>query len=442
MYKEPAGFSIPGDAMALADLIISTGEKEVDEVEVYISSAREISAELKRNLIGVSSGGESLGIAIRIVRDNHIGTSSSNNPELWRQCLDAAIVSARFADTQEWGGFPGRSELRSDIHTHDPGFKISAGHAEELVEGLLGGAAEYPLADVAGGSASLSCAEIFIANSSGAGYSMKKTHASASLEAIREQSTGYEFDTTVNLRDLDPWKVGKEAAFLASESHGAGEIMTGRYDIILSPLASSELVGGIVSSALSGKNLQAGRSYFAGKQGEAVADERLSIYDDPYSDSTGCRPFDADAVPARVNRFISGGVLESFAYDLRAAYRYGEETTGNAVRSGPGGAPAIGMHNLRIEGGQGDHMAGKGVYVHSVVGAHTANPLTGDFSVELSNAFVVEDGTFERPVRSAMLSGNIFSMLRETACLGKDKRNIGNMTFPSIRFNSLHIIGK
>jgi len=441
MCKGPGGFSLPEDSMALADLIIRAA-KEADETEVYISSGRQISAELKRNLIGISSGGESLGIAIRIVKDNRIGASSTNNPGMWRECLDAAVESARFADTQEWGGMPGQAELKAGIHTHDPDFVISADCAEGLIEDLLCGADEYPSADVAGGGASLSYGEISIANTSGAGYSMKRTLASASLEAIREQSTGYEFDTTVNIRDLDPRKTGEKAAFLASESHGAGEIETGRYDVILSPLAASELVGGIVSSALSGKNLHAGRSYFDGKLGETVTDERLSIYDDPHSDSTGCSPFDADAVPTRVNRFISGGVLESFAYDMKTAYRYGEETTGNATRSGPGGAPAIGMHNLKIEGARGDQMAGRGVLVHSVVGAHTANPLTGDFSVELSNAFVVDDGTFEMPVRSAMLSGNVFSMLKETACLGTDDRNIGNMTFPSIRFNNLHIIGK
>ena len=34
------------------------------------------------------------------------------------------------------------------------------------------------------------------------------------------------------------------------------------------------------------------------------------------------------------------------------------------------------------------------VYIHNVVGAHTANPMSGEFSVELSNAFWMEGGEF------------------------------------------------
>jgi PmbA protein len=82
------------------------------------------------------------------------------------------------------------------------------------------------------------------------------------------------------------------------------------------------------------------------------------------------------------------------------------------------------------------------LYVHNVVGAHTANPMSGDFSVELSNAFWMEGGEFEVPIRSAMLSGNVFELHKEIAGLGRKSRAIGSLILPSIKINKQHIIGK
>ena len=82
------------------------------------------------------------------------------------------------------------------------------------------------------------------------------------------------------------------------------------------------------------------------------------------------------------------------------------------------------------------------MFVHNVVGAHTANPMSGEFSVELSNAFWMKDGEFQKPVRSAMLSGNVFDMHRSISGLSKESRSVGSLVLPSIKINNLHIIGK
>jgi len=76
-----------------------------------------------------------------------------------------------------------------------------------------------------------------------------------------------------------------------------------------------------------------------------------------------------------------------------------------------------------------------------VIGAHTANPLTGDFSVELANAYLCRGGTPEYPVRKAMLSGNVFEMLREIEGLSREEKVMGCCVLPSIRLKDQKIIG-
>ena len=49
----------------------------------------------------------------------------------------------------------------------------------------------------------------------------------------------------------------------------------------------------------------------------------------------------------------------------------------------------------------------EGYIVHSVMGAHTANPTSGDFSVTTSTVLRAQDGEILGPVKQAGLSGNL-----------------------------------
>ncbi|MDD1646608.1 MAG: metallopeptidase TldD-related protein, partial [Methanomicrobiales archaeon] len=79
--------------------------------------------------------------------------------------------------------------------------------------------------------------------------------------------------------------------------------------------------------------------------------------------------------------------------------------------------------------------------VHDVVGAHTANPMSGDFSVECQNAAWMEGGILGDPVRKAMIAGNFFDTLSDLGGIGTDSRIVGNAILPSLRLKNLQVIG-
>jgi PmbA protein len=260
---------------------------------------------------------------------------------------------------------------------------------------------------------------------------------------IAGQSTGYESDTAWNLDIIDPEKTGKEAAFFAANGQGGEEIETGMYDVVLSPMAISQLLDAAVIPALSGRNVHTGRSVFAGKIGEHIAGDTISLIDDPM-DSRGVAncAWDGEGMPVRKIPFIENGILRSFAYDLRTAYRYGENPTASAVRTGQSGAPAIGNHNLILKGPEYDILSDKSVYVHDLIGAHTANPMSGDFSVELSSPFFAYDGELQEPIRTGMISGNIFDILHKIQGCSTDTRTLGSTIVPSVRLSGISVIGR
>jgi PmbA protein len=425
----------------LTDKVLRAGDALADEVEVFCTRNRSVSAGIKKGILGTAEESESWSMTIRTIKDGRIGFSSTGDPDRWRECLDAALASGRIATAQEWGGLPVPDAAMCSTPSADLDLVVGIENAAGMVEDLLAGAAEHPV-DVVGGGADLGRSHRELANTNGVAYSMERTIAAVSLEAIREQSTGYEFDASPFIDEISPRAVGEAAASLAFRSLGGGRVDTGRYDVILSPIAAASLIGNILIPALSGRNVKAGRSFLADKLGDQVFDETLKIYDDPFRPGPGSTAWDGDGVPTELQVFVDRGVLERFAYDLRTAYRYGEESTGSAVREGAG-EPGIGVHNLFIDGLRRSDMGyGQAISVHSVVGAHTANPFSGDFSVEISNPFWIEDGEAIRPLRTAMLAGNVFEMLRDIEGFGTDDRRIGRLTLPSIRLNNQQIIGK
>jgi PmbA protein len=82
-----------------------------------------------------------------------------------------------------------------------------------------------------------------------------------------------------------------------------------------------------------------------------------------------------------------------------------------------------------------------GVIVNTVIGAHTANPISGDFSVEARNSFLVKNGEITSPIKSMMLSGNIFELLMNIDGIGKDVRKVGNVITPTVRVAKMKVVG-
>jgi PmbA protein len=429
-------------AVAWIDQLIEEGQKLVDEVEVYYVEGTSVAADLKKRKISLATTSQDCGLGIRTIHEGRIGSSSTNNPGQWRECLVAAVSSGKLATPQAWNGLPGPAPVDQAPLSYDPSMKLEPGTARGLLEGMLVGASKHK-ADVTSGSAGLSSVSVTLANSRGIRYTDRNTSASISLEAIAGQSTGYEFGHSWLLDHLDPVTVGERATFFAAESAGGADVATGEYDILLSPLAYAELLSNVFIPALNGRSVHAGRSRLAKMLGERVAGPQISMYDDPFlPGADGSVRWDAEGTPAQRTDFIKDGVLCAFAYDCKTASRYGKTSTANAVRGGFAGSPSIGHHNFVVDGPRDTVDDERILYVHNVVGAHTANPMSGEFSVECSNAFWKEGGEFQSPIRSAMLSGNVFDLHHAITGMSRETRTLGSMILPSVKIAKQRIIGK
>jgi PmbA protein len=226
---------------------------------------------------------------------------------------------------------------------------------------------------------------------------------------------------------LDPEAIGAEAAERALALVGARQPESRRCPVVLDAFVAASFIG-FIGAMLSADAVQRGRSLFAGREGEEVADPALRLADagtEPEGPSSA--PFDGEGAPTRRTGLIEDGRLLGFLYDSRTARKAGRATTGNASRGSYRTPPSVGTTNLLVEPGELDLAglmaeAGEGLYVTDVAGLHSGvNPVSGTFSVGASGR-LIENGRPGRPVREITIASDLVSMLKAVRFAGSEAR--------------------
>ncbi len=156
-------------------------------------------------------------------------------------------------------------------------------------------------------------------------------------------------------------------------------------------------------------------------------------------------PFDGEGVESQKTPVVLSGRITGFLYDFYWAKREGGRSTGNSIREGIKAPPSVGISNLYIEAGDrpfGDLLADlhNGVVIEEVMGIHTANPISGDFSLGAAG-FWVERGKRVHPVKGIAISGNVLELFKSVEEVGADFRFTGKLGSSSLRTSKLAISG-
>jgi PmbA protein len=157
--------------------------------------------------------------------------------------------------------------------------------------------------------------------------------------------------------------------------------------------------------------------------------------------------FDGEGVPQQKTLLIDKGVLKGFLYDNYTAKKEGKESTGNASRSGYLSTPDIDTTNFHIMSGvsSADDMIRQvddGLLVYYLQGAHSSNPVSGDFSVVATPVWSIKDGEIISAARAVMLAGNIFEVLKSVKLVGNNERQIGSLITSWLMVENVRVIGK
>jgi len=426
----------------------------LDGYEISVGSSRNLSIEVKEGKIDTFKCSAPVGVSIRVLKAHGMGFSYSTS--LAENDLELMVVNALVAAENQtpdsWNGFPGPSRFPSIEGLLDEGLADVA-EEQKIACALdlerLTLAADGRVKRVRKAAYGESEYEVFIRNSLGVEGGVRGTSVSASVSAVAEEGDdsqmGWDFGFGNGFSDLRVEDIARNAASRAVGLLGARKIATMRCPVVLENHVASEILEVLAPSFLA-ENVLKGKSMLADRKGSKVFSEVLRIRDNgilPGGMATA--PFDAEGVPQQDTLLVEEGKLISFLYDSYWARRDGAESTGNSTRGGMKSPPHSGVTNFYIENGASSlddllRGIGRGVLITDVMGMHTANSISGDFSVGASG-FLVENGTVLHPVKEIALSGNILELFASVDQVGNDLRFFGPVGAPSLRIAALDVSG-
>jgi PmbA protein len=437
--------SLINDATRLLKLASFAG---AEESEVFGISSRSVSANLRKNRIELAGENIHCGLGLRAIVKGAVGFSSTSNFDKLEMVAESAVRAARARGFDEdWKSLPPREMVKRPIDIFDPAIDgIIPEECLDFAAKLLDGCDLVPGTEpVSGGVSCASFCEVVV-NSQGVEVSERGTYFHAGLDVIAKENgvaTGYEFDNS-RLLSIKFEDIGRDAAEMAKSSAGGIMGESGEFEVLLRPVALADLIEYTFVPSLIADNVQKGRSSLANRIGECIGEDNLNISDDGLlKGGMGTGAFDGEGVPSKRNILIEDGALKGFLYDSYTAGKSGVKSTGSAVRAGYSELPAIGIRNMIVESRDPFDLVedtARGVLVNGVIGAHTANSVSGDFSVEARNAFNIVDGEIKEPIKSLMIAGNIFDVLKDIQ-VGTDTRSVGSIVAPTIKARMKVVVG-
>ncbi len=375
-----------------------------------------------------------------------------------KEVVESAVSIARAGrEDPDWRGFNerlGTRELRGlwDKDTANASPEDVAGVVKESLEKL---SSMSPVVKPVECVALTSSATIELINSYGGPLTQRLTSSSMYILAKAlsggVEGTFIDDEFSRSLKGLRNVELAERVGVKAREYINSSPVETGDYDVILSPKVMASLLSVMLSGPLSALSVQQGRSPLAGKVGEAVMAESITIVDDGINPSLpGCRSFDDEGHPTTRRALISKGILLDYVYDTYTAKREGRESTGNAWRPSYSSNVTPMPNHLRLEPGDSgiDEMieeVKRGLLVEATIGEWLSNPVSGQLNATVTHAKLVVNGDVVKPVKGVVLSGNFYElMMRNVELIGREAEVSihGRSSAPPVLIKGVKVAGK
>lgn len=424
----------------MIERLIGILERENVEWELYWEKSRNGSFRIENERLERSQRKFHSGIGLRVGYRGKLGfsyiTGLNHDKETLEEFVKRTIKLAKVSEVP-FRGFPsekssakveGLYDKRIDDIPFEDAHAIMRDFAEKIAE-LKAGRKKYTLS----GSLAFGVNFYGIANSNGIFLEDRSTGMSVSTYAVKKGTktgSGSYYQSYRSLQPFEELEVAVEKAVEeAHMNYMAEKLPPYKGELLLEPQAFRAIVG-IFLENLFGDNVYYGRSRFT-KIGEKVSSEELALIDDATVDGgVGSYPFDGEGNPGKKTVLVERGTLKGFLLDETYARLLGIESTGNAVRDFRT-VPHVGTSNVVVEPGEESLDDFEGVVVKKVFGEHTANPISGDFSLTVELGYVVKDGDV-RPFKDNMLVGNVFELFNLVVAVGKEFERVGSFYSPRI----------
>jgi TldD protein len=271
--------------------------------------------------------------------------------------------------------------------------------------------------------------EVFYADSSGYENRSTVTRSGFSVLAVARRNgvaqMGRESLHTIhgfNLRHQE--HLGAKAGGTALALLDAGIAKGGRMRAVLDPELAGVFAHEAVGHASEGDLVKEGSSVLAGRIGDRIGPDTLTIVDDPSLPEFGFEPVDAEGCLTARTEIVRQGKVNAFLHTRETLAALGNGVAGHGRAEG-GEPPLVRMSNTFIEEGDASleeilAECREGILLVGSRGGQV-DPGRGVFQFNAEYGYLVESGEKTRMVRDVSLSGEILSTLHGIVLCGKDR---------------------
>jgi len=227
------------------------------------------------------------------------------------------------------------------------------------------------------------------------------------------------FDDAVIQRYVD------EAVNAALTNLEARPAPAGEMTVVLGPGWPGILLHEAIGHGLEGDFNRKGSSAFSGRVGQRVAAKGVTVLDDgTIADRRGSLNVDDEGNASQRTVLIEDGILKGYLQDAMNARLMGVAPSGNGRRESYANVPIPRMTNTYMLGGDKSPQEivasiKKGLYATNFGGGQV-DITSGKFVFSTSQAYWVENGKIQYPVKGATLVGSGPECLKRVSMIGND----------------------
>lgn len=411
-----------------------------DFAEIYAERRRSVSLSLEDSRVERSSTGLDSGASVRVTKGRNLSFVSTD-----RLDEESILEAARLAGEGLAGGGSRPQELslattRSphviEIPPESVATREKAGLLYAADEAARGSGAEIIQAQIIYGD---DFSEMLVANSEGILATEDRTRVRIIARTVGARNgimqTGYEsiggHQGMEVLENGAAAQVGRIAAEKALAMLDSKPAPSGKMTVVMHRGFGGVLFHEACGHGLESDAVEKGASVFAGKMGERVASDMVTLIDDgSLPGEWGSNAYDDEGTPTQRTALIQEGRLAGFMYDGLRARNAGVKSTGNGRRQSFRHMPIPRMTNTFITSGphSREEIIGstdRGFYAKTLSGGQV-EPASGDFVFGVSEGYLIENGQITSPLRGATLIGNGLVALLNIDMIADDfEMNIG-----------------
>lgn len=414
--------------------------------EVKIGSSTSAAVEALKDDISSVTYDKSKSISVRCVKSGKSGYASGNivtpeeASELVRRACESALVVDDADEVPLFEGSPKYQEVEKK--------EVVIPSAEEMIKETMDLQTKIMACEkVVEGSQSfmqVSASESSFFNSAGLDLSYESGYvakgAAAAVKDGDDAEENYEMKFADEISNDELVKLAYDGAVAKL---GGSPVDSGKYNIILEHGAMRSILA-VFSGVFSARSAFLKTTLLAGKEGEKVAADIVTLIDDPFHEKKfGHCPFDAEGVAVYTKNVIENGVLQTLLYNRMYAKKFDKETTGNATS-----AKNIGVQGLYLKEGElsQDELLeklGDGLYITELSGLHAGvNAVSGDFSLQAAG-FLVEGGKKTRAVKNITVADNFYKLLFKVTAIANNLSFGTGSTYgaPDVMFSDISVSG-